>query len=169
MQRDQQRLDGGAITSAKELESLQHEVISLQRRTSDLEDAELEVMERLDEIQQRLGQLVADRERVLAERDSTTIRRDEATAAIDAELAELDEHRAEVASAVPADLLALYEKLRASNAGIGAALIQHRRCQGCRLELNATDIGRLRDAADDEVLRCDECGRILIRTADSGL
>ena len=70
---------------------------------------------------------------------------------------------------VPEDLLALYEKLRAANGGVGAAALRQRRCEGCRLELNTTEINRIRAAAADEVVRCEECGRILVRTADSGL
>ena len=50
-ERDQQRLDTGAVTSAKDLEGLQREVVSLDRRISTLEDAELEVMERLEAAQ----------------------------------------------------------------------------------------------------------------------
>jgi predicted nucleic acid-binding Zn-ribbon protein len=70
---------------------------------------------------------------------------------------------------VPDDLLALYTKLRASNGGLGAAALRQRRCDGCRLELNNIELSRIRDAASDEVVRCEECGRILVRTADSGL
>jgi predicted nucleic acid-binding Zn-ribbon protein len=70
---------------------------------------------------------------------------------------------------VPADLIALYERLRAANAGIGAAALRARKCGGCRIELYGTELVRAREAAEDEVLRCEECGRILIRTAESGL
>jgi predicted nucleic acid-binding Zn-ribbon protein len=44
-----------------------------------------------------------------------------------------------------------------------------RRCTGCQLEVNAADLGTFAAAADDEVLRCEECSRILVRTAQSGL
>jgi len=74
-----------------------------------------------------------------------------------------------VAAGIPADLMALYEKIRARENGIGAAALHQRRCQGCRLELTASDVGRLRDAAPDEVLRCEQCQRILVRTPESGL
>jgi predicted nucleic acid-binding Zn-ribbon protein len=67
------------------------------------------------------------------------------------------------------ELVALYEKIRASSGGIGAAILRHRRCEGCNLELNQVDINRLTAAAQDEVLRCEECRRILIRTAESGV
>jgi predicted nucleic acid-binding Zn-ribbon protein len=65
--------------------------------------------------------------------------------------------------------VALYEKIRASSGGLGAAPLRQRRCGGCQLELNNVDMSRIKAAPDDEVLRCEECRRILVRTAESGL
>ena len=79
------------------------------------------------------------------------------------------DRRVEVAASMPADLLNLYDKLRAQHGGVGAAALRHRRCQGCNLTLNTVDLNAMRAAPDDEVLRCEECRRILVRTADSGL
>ena len=102
--------------------------------------------------------------------------RDPATGAVLAERAEsvgiasnnVAEYSGLVAG-VGDELVALYEKIRATSGGIGAAALRQRRCEGCRLELNQVDINRIRAAADDEVLRCEECRRILVRTAESGL
>ena len=88
---------------------------------------------------------------------------------IDKEIAVAQEQRAGVVNDVPSELLALYEKLRRDLDGVGAAAMRQRRCGGCRLELNASDIGRIRAAAPEEVLRCEECRRILVRTDESGL
>ena len=77
--------------------------------------------------------------------------------------------RARVLTEIPAELVTLYEKLRIDHNGVGAAALHQRRCEGCRMELTPVDIGRLRDAAPDEVLRCEECRRILVRTPESGL
>ena len=77
--------------------------------------------------------------------------------------------RAELAATLPDDLVALYEKLRASSGGVGAAALHRGRCEGCHLQLNTTDLNHLRDAPDDDVVRCEECRRILIRTDESGL
>jgi hypothetical protein len=167
--RDQKRLDAGQVGSPKELQSLQSEIASLQRRQAELEDVELAVMERLDDVETRLVQLRSDLERVQAEHATATARRDTAFGEIDAEDAALRTDREKTSTGLGEDLVALYEKVRAQNGGIGAAALQHRRCQGCRLELNTTDIGRIRAAADDEVLRCEECRRILVRTSESGL
>ena len=167
--RDRERLDRGQVGSPRELESLQHEIGSLARRQSDLEDVVLEIMERRESGQARLVELragTAQRQALLATAESS---RDEQTSVIDAEAAEVGEKRKALAATLPADLLALYERLRAHSNGVGAAAIRQRRCEGCRLELGATDVQRFRNAPDDAVLRCEECGRILVRTAESGL
>ncbi|MEJ7742046.1 MAG: hypothetical protein WKF73_05540 [Nocardioidaceae bacterium] len=57
--RDRQRIDSGSISDAKQLTALQHEVQTLDKRISDLEDEELEVMERLEDAQRSAGQATA--------------------------------------------------------------------------------------------------------------
>ena len=167
--RDQELLNSGRITASKELENLQHEVASLARRQTELEDVELEVMEQLEGAREYLSGLTAERDVLLARRAVAIDERDVAFAKADAESVDLRADRAAIAPHIPAELSALYEKLRADNAGVGAAALRQRRCEGCRMELTPIDIGRIREAAEDEVLRCEECRRILIRTAESGL
>jgi predicted nucleic acid-binding Zn-ribbon protein len=167
--RDQERLDSGRVSSPKELSSLQHEIVSLQKRQSDLEDAVLEIMERREEIQNRLAELVQRRGELGAELAATEQRRDALCAEIDAEASEAAEERKTLAADLPADLVSLYEKLREQLDGVGAAPLRQRRCEGCRLELDITDFNRIRDAAPETVLRCEECRRILVRTPESGL
>jgi predicted nucleic acid-binding Zn-ribbon protein len=167
--KDQELLDSGRLSSSKELENLQHEIASLARRQSDLEDAELEVMEKLEDARGALTTLTTERDALEAERAAATTERDAAWSDADRDREWVGGERRSVVSDIPADLLALYEKLRIDHDGVGAAALQHRRCQGCRMELTPTDIGRIRDAAPDEVLRCEECRRILIRTPESGL
>lgn len=166
--RDQQRMQAGGIP-AKELESLQHEVESLARRQSDLEDAELEVMERREQAESRAAALRSEVDRVTAERETAVQARDAAWAEIDAETARHTGDRADMAGTLPADLVALYEKVRAAAGGVGAAELRHRRCEGCRLELAGSELRAARAAAPDEVLRCENCRRILVRTPESGL
>lgn len=167
--RDQQRLDSGSVGSAKELSSLQHEIASLARRQAELEDVELEVMERLEAIQQRAAAVQAEIASLDDDLTETEKRRDGALAELDDEAQNVRTERDALAAQIGDDLLALYTKLREQNGGVGVAVLRQRRCEGCRLELNTTEISRLRRAPDDEVLRCDECRRILVRTADSGL
>jgi uncharacterized protein len=167
-QRDEQRMQAGGIP-AKELERLQHEVDSLARRQSDLEDAQLEVMERREEAEARAAALRAEVATLTAEREAAVHARDAAWVEIDAEVAEDTGARAAVARELPEDLLALYEKVRAAAGGVGAAQLRQRRCEGCRLELAGSELRAARAAPPDQVLRCDNCRRILVRTPESGL
>ena len=167
--RDEDRLSSGAITVSRQLEELQHEVATLQRRQADLEDQELEVMERAEAAQAVLTALLGQRDQLLTSRDVAAQARDRAFQEIDDEIAGTNAERAELAASLPTDLLALYEKLRADNGGTGAGPIERGRCGGCRLDLMNNERSAIRSAAPDEVLRHDECGRIMIRTAESGL
>lgn len=167
-ERDRTRMDQGLITNPKDLERMSHELESLERRISDLEDVELEVMEHLEAAQQELSraeQELADTERQLA---ATIETRDERAGEIDTELATVAGDRAAAVEGLPEDLMALYERIRAAK-GVGAAELRARQCGGCRLTLNAADLGVIAKAPADEVVRCEECSRILVRTAESGL
>jgi uncharacterized protein len=167
--RDQQRLDSGAVTSPKDLENLQRELTSLAKRQSDLEDVVLEVMERRETAQERADELSQRLDSVQAKVSDAEARRSARIEEIDAEGFDAAKEREVVAAAVPADLLKLYDKLRAQSGGVGAAKLHQKRCEGCRLELNITELNEVRAAARDEVVRCENCRRILVRVPDSGL
>lgn len=167
--RDQQRLDSGAVSSPKDLENLQREIASLAKRQGDLEDVVLEVMERRESAQERAAELTERVSSVEAKVADATERRDVAAAEIDRETGTLTKEREIVAGSVPADLMKLYEKLREQQGGVGAARLYQRRCEGCRLELNITEVNEVKAASPDTVLRCENCRRILVRTADSGI
>ena len=167
--RDRQRMDSGAVGSAKELEALQHEVESLARRQSDLEDIELEAMERLESIQARVAELAERKATLTGELGVLQTRCDEAFADIDRDSDYISGERVRAATGLPQDLMTLYTKLRADQGGVGAAALWQGKCQGCRLQLTPMEIARVRDAPPDEVLRCEECRRILVRTAESGV
>jgi predicted nucleic acid-binding Zn-ribbon protein len=166
--RDRSRMDSGQGTP-KDLQALQHELVTLAQRQSVLEDAELEVMERQEATDARVRQIEAEQQRVRDGLAEVTARRDRQLAELAAEATEVGRAREQSAAGVPAELIALYERIRSHAGGVGAARLYQRRCEGCRLELNNTDLGNLRTAAENSVIRCEECGRILIRTPDSGL
>jgi uncharacterized protein len=167
--RDRVRLDAGQVSSPRELENLQSEIESLLRRQSDLEDVELDVMERLEAAQGRLKEAGAERATISTDVDAVTARRDVALADIAELSGTATQRRATVVADEPADLVDLYEKLRAQHGGVGAAALRRGQCQGCHLSLNTVDLNAIRAAGADEVLRCEECRRILVRTDESGL
>jgi uncharacterized protein len=166
--RDEERLNSGAVSNPKDLSSLQHELVALERRISTLEDAELEVMESLEEAQSVLSARQAEVDRIKDEIERKVAARDTAITVIDQQLVDAAAERESTAVGVPDDLMALYDKLRGQY-GVGAAALRARRCEGCRLEINGADLRELAAAPEDEVLRCPECSRILVRTAESGL
>ncbi|HET6563171.1 MAG TPA: C4-type zinc ribbon domain-containing protein [Marmoricola sp.] len=167
--RDQQRLDGGMVTNPKDLERLQHELVSLDRRISDLEDAELDVMERLEAVQTELEQLDVELGAVDERMASLTAARDERVAALREEATEVAGRRRSTVADVPEELVTLYEKLRGQKDGVGAAALRARRCGGCSLELDHSELADIAKQPSDAVIRCEECGRILVRTHESGL
>ena len=166
--RDQARLDAGT-GSAKDLQAISHELTSLARRQSELEDIELEVMERAEAAESDVAELERGRGELTTRITALEAARDEAFARLDGEAADTGAPRPTVVDEVGADLVALSEKIRLANGGTGAAALRQRRCGGCQLELNPVEIQRIRSAPEDEVLRCEECRRILVRTAESGL
>ena len=167
--RDQERLDGGSVSNPKDLARLQHELVSLDRRIATLEDEELEVMEALESVQTELTEL---RGRIAEIDERVTV----LVASRDARVAELREeailvkrNRDAAAAGLPADLLSLYDRLREQKGGVGAAALRARQCGGCSLELNSGDLGIIAKQPSDVVIRCEECNRILVRTAESGV
>lgn len=167
--RDEQRVGDGSISDGKQLKALLDEIDHLGRRTSDLEDVQLDIMERLEARQAELAELTARRASGDDELRGLMAARDRQLAVLDAELAEASAERSLIADALPADLLAAYTRTAERSGGTGAALLKGGRCGGCQLQLNTGDLNRHRAAAEDEVLRCEECNRILVRTAESGL
>jgi uncharacterized protein len=167
--RDNQRLDAGQVSNARELESLQNEVVSLRKRQDDLEEVVLELMERRESAQALRDGAAAEGETVGADEAAVTARRDAVAAEINEQAAKATAARATAAGDVPADLVALYDKIRASSGGLGAAPLRRGQCGGCRVMLSTVDLNAIRAAAPDEVIRCEECRRILVRTAESGL
>ncbi|MEU1889117.1 C4-type zinc ribbon domain-containing protein [Micromonospora rifamycinica] len=165
--KDETRLASGS-GPARELEALQHELVSLNRRQGDLEDAELELMEQRETAQATLDGIEARIAETRDRRDAAEQRRDESLAAIAKEEEFKQGARKPLAADLPADLVSLYDKIR-EDTGLGAALLTSGRCGGCRLELSGADLARIRRSDPDEVVRCEDCRRIMVRTNESGL
>jgi predicted nucleic acid-binding Zn-ribbon protein len=165
--RNQSRLDAGTGT-AKDLQALQHELESLARRQTELEDVELEIMERAENAESDVKELERGRGELTTRITALEEARDAKLADLATEEAAVSAPRSGLVDELGPELVTLYEKIRTSS-GTGAAALSRRKCGGCQLELNQVDLDRIRAAAADEVLRCEECRRILVRTAESGL
>jgi uncharacterized protein len=166
--KDQERLTDGRLP-ARELVALEHEMTSLKRRQSELEDAELELMEKRETAQAALdavdGKISSARER----REAAEAKRDLVLSEISKEEQWKIASRRPLVADLPAELVTLYDQIRSQQGGLGAAPVRQGRCGGCRLELAGADRARVKAAPQDEVVRCEECRRIMVRTAESGL
>lgn len=162
--RDLERIDSGLVGDPRQLQAMQHEVGALDKRIVDLEDVELAVMERLEAAQASVTGLSGELAEIDAGLAAAEASRDAAGGDISTEADRLQVRRGELAAGVPDDLLTLYDKLRAQLGGVGAGALRQRRCGGCRLDLGALELARIARAPADEVLRCEECNRILVRT-----
>jgi len=165
-ERDRARLDSGQ-GSAKDLVGLQHELESLARRQATLEDVELEVMERREE---QVGLLTATQARL----DAAQVDRDVAVAArvsrhteLDSARVALEDDRKAAATGLPAVMVTVYERLR-GRLGSGASSLAEGRCDGCRMPMAPSEVHGLLQRPADEMLRCPQCERILVRPESPG-
>lgn len=163
--RDRGLLDSGA-TNAKQLADLQHELETLERRQASLEESLLEVMERREELQATEATEQAAVDGLQAELSAAQQARDSVLADVEENRGQRMVRRDELVGGLAADLVALYERQRAAG-GAGAGQLQGQRCGACRIEIDRGEMARISAAADDEVLRCPECGAILLRVRAS--
>ena len=166
--RNSERMTSGSIKASKDLEAIEHEIATLKRRQGELEDQELDLMERAEQIDNDLQTVNAERTEVEQRRNKVVAARDDEWVQIDGQLRDVKADRERTVAQLPADFVALYERVAASGS-TGAAAVTQRRCGGCRLELDGSTLAALRQAAPDEVVRCESCGTIQIRTEESGL
>lgn len=167
--RDERQVADGSITDPKALSGMLGEIEHLKKRLSDLEDAQLEVMEQLEAARAAVQVAEAEKQRIAVEGRQLTASRNEKLAGLNEQVAAQQGEREAVSQGLPENLVSLYERIRVKNAGVGAALLQRGRCGGCTLQLTNEEMGRIRSEKPDEVVRCPECDRILVRSAESGL
>ena len=162
MKKDESRLNSG-VGTPKELEQLQHELVTLAKRKADLEDGELEILMKHDGVKARVDELLNDQVGLKKLELELNVRLENAMAEIDKSLAELGAARAELAPKIDAALVELYDKVGVSAHGVGAALLIGNKCDGCHLSINAIELERIKGLEADEIIRCEECRRILVR------
>jgi len=160
--RDNDRLLIGGQTP-RDLQGLQSELEVLVKRQSNLEEIELDAMQRLEDAESVADGVVAEAAVIAAALADVRARVESESAAIQAELADMARERINATFNLDESLLALYEKLRAQHGDSGAAALTRGTCQGCHMSLNPADLAGIEATPDDEIVRCEECGRILVR------
>jgi uncharacterized protein len=166
-EKDNKLLQGGTV-AAKQMTDLEHEIETLRRRQGALEDDLLELMERREALEMDGQHAEAELAKAQAAVQDAATRRDEAFADLETQEARAGERRRVMLPQFPEPLLTLYNRVREQK-GTGAALLRSRRCGACHMELDRVVISQIKAALADDVVRCEECGAILVRTAESGL
>ncbi|GLZ35864.1 hypothetical protein Lesp02_80510 [Lentzea sp. NBRC 105346] len=165
--RDRKLMESGSV-GAKQLTDLEHELATLQRRQSVLEDDLLELMERREAVEADVQHHRVELDKAQQSLTDAAKRRDEALLDLDSTEAKRTADRERMTKQFPEDLLTAYDRQRIQR-GIGAALLRARRCGACRIEMDRAAVAKVQAAAADEVVRCEECGAIMVRTGESGL
>ena len=160
---EDKKLYSGTVSAPKELQAIQDEIKSLNRRRNALEDDVLVQMEAAEPLDAALGAQRAQR----AELDAQlAVIRDHLAAAegvIDSEVARLQDERDNLASGLDPALLRQYDDLRRRLGGVAVARLEGSSCRGCHLQLAAVELDRIRKLDPEVVAHCEECGRILVR------
>ena len=162
IKKDEARLASGNATP-KELEQLQHEVATLRKRQEALEEIELEIMVRNEAITERTRLLTTDLASLETLKAEINQRLTAASSEINTLIGGKKSDREVVAVKIEKPLLDLYEKIRASSGGVASSALVGNKCNGCNLAINAVEMERIKSLAKDELLRCEECRRILVR------
>ena len=157
------QLYSGSTNNPRELQALQDDIESIKRRINKLEDDELDVMEATEPVDAEKAVLVGRRDKLDEQAVALRAELAETETDIEAELAGVREQREIAAKAVPEELWAEYDRLRASLGGIAIARLVGSTCQGCHLGLSAVEVDRIRKLSLDEPVHCEECGRLLVR------
>ncbi|OUM39574.1 zinc ribbon domain-containing protein [Arthrobacter sedimenti] len=166
LERDEKRLNSGTGTS-KDLTALQHEVASLTRRRSDLEDVELDVMERVEAARAAQAEVQGRTDSVRAELRALEEARDAELADLEVQRGQVQAQRDELAATFDTGLLAIYGRILARR-GVGAARLFHGKSEGSGMQLSPGDLADISGSAPDDIVLCPDSGCILVRSSDWG-
>jgi len=151
----------------EEYKALAHEIEMCKEAIFKLEDQQLELMEQAEHAQKEVAaatQRTTEAKKTIDSRLSDIAAREEN---LKKELANLETNREELADAVDEGTRSRYERLlkhKGSNVVVG---IQHGVCGGCHMQLSRSTIVTCQ--AEQEIVTCTNCGRILYYTRDMDL
>ena len=157
----ERRMYSGFVTNPRELEAFQEEQATLNRNRSDEEDRLLEYMVDMEETEVLRDEARAAFEQIDGQRSKQVAELGTRRTELESELPELHRERHTMSSEYPRQILAVYESVRRSRGGQGAALMDSRGlCGGCRLTVTSAEMQRVR--ASREIVQCGSCSRILV-------
>ena len=157
---EERRLYDGSIVNTKELESLQREIENLKKRRGDREDELLGMMEEREQLEASAAEARVESDRLRTSSDAAAVSAREELSHIETELVALTAKREDIVPTIDAELVELYDDLRAQKKGIGVAELVDGVCQGCHEKLSAMEMDRIKHA--EGIRRCEHCRRIVV-------
>lgn len=154
------RLYDGSVANAREMQAVEAEVASTERRIAEQEDQLLEVLEEVENLEERAEALTIKRDAAGERAEELTGARDAAAKGILAELGELDALRDRQADGLPGELLERYTAAAERGGGTGVGELDDTSCTACRIELSLADVSEL--LAGPPLTTCPQCRRLLV-------
>jgi predicted nucleic acid-binding Zn-ribbon protein len=155
------REQSSSVKTNEAYKALQHEIANAEKEVSQAEDLVLEQMMGVEEAERRIKHFEADlkeaEQAVAKEKKQIEVQYGEQKKKLEADLAK----REEIAKKVPEQLLELYSRIARRNPGSVMAEVRDDQCRACGMRVLPHTIQLLKSETDEEVFRCETCGRIL--------
>jgi predicted nucleic acid-binding Zn-ribbon protein len=157
--KDNQRLT--TTSSAKDAQGIEHELATLAKRKSELEDAELGILDELDQVRAELN--AAESAKTAAEDELAALRAalTSRTADLDSKRAELMANRVALVELIDPELVAAYQQKADRTVAVGR--LTGRECGACRISITATNLEEILALPADEITECPNCHAYLVR------
>jgi predicted nucleic acid-binding Zn-ribbon protein len=154
----EKELMSGRIRSPSELLQMSDEVKHMKERFAEEEEAEMRLMEEADAADEAVREATSqlDQARKQSAAEEPEIRSELETWT--AELAEVESERDAVWEEVPPAAQAAYSRMRLRPA---VAQVINNQCSACHVTVTSSGMQKLRGG--DELVHCENCGRILVR------
>lgn len=155
------REQSSSVKTNEAYKALQHEIALAEAEAAKAEDQVLEQMMALEEVERRVKHTEADlreaEQAIATEKKQMQVQYGEKKKRIEAATVE----RAEIARKVPEDLLSLYTRVEKRHPGSAMAEARGDQCRACGMRVLPHAMQMLQTETDEEVFRCETCGRIL--------
>jgi predicted nucleic acid-binding Zn-ribbon protein len=158
--KDNQRLS--TTSSSKDAQGIEHELVTLAKRKSELEDTELGIMDELDKVRAEL--IAAEKAKAEAESELNSLRSALSSNAstLDSQRAELTAKRVALVGLIDPELAVAYQ--RKADRAVAVGRLTGRECGACRISITATNLEEIVALPADEISECPNCQAYLVRS-----
>jgi uncharacterized protein len=155
------RAQSSSVKTNEAYKALQHEIANAEAEAGKAEDLVLEQMMGTEEVERRVKRLEAElkeaEQGVAADKKKIEGEYGEKKKKLEA----ANTQHEEIARQVPEELFVLYSRVAKRHPGSAMAEVRDNQCRGCGMRVLPHTIQLLQTETDEEVFRCETCGRIL--------